>query len=149
VDILGLGCWNCLCEAVRWVPIVRGKWSHEWHLKRSLAFSWISWVSSTSNGQLMVGYLYHCLLPQHFLVGQIDLFRNSATTSSGWWPLSLASLSPFLWFITDNWYLSLIIQLFYPWDLSRVNNPLSLLFYSSFDYEIIFLLVYYFYRVSH
>jgi hypothetical protein len=122
VNRLGSYYWSRLRGTVRWVPLVRGKWSQGWHLERYIYFSWISWVSSTSNGQWMVGYLYLFLLSQHLLVGQIDLFRSSASTFSGWWPLSLVYLSPFLWFITDNWYLSIIVQLLYPWDFSRVNN---------------------------
>jgi hypothetical protein len=44
----------------------------------------------------MMGYLYPLFYAQDFLVGQIGLLWNSATTSSGWWsPLSPAFyLSP-------------------------------------------------------
>jgi hypothetical protein len=40
----------------------------------------------------MVGYLYPLLCAQDFLVGQIELLRNLAATSSGWWSPLLSCL---------------------------------------------------------
>jgi hypothetical protein len=66
------------------------------------------------------GVIISLTFVQNVFVRLMDLFRSSAATFSGWWSLSLVFLSSFLWFITDNWYLSLIVQLFYPWDFSVV-----------------------------
>jgi hypothetical protein len=71
--------------------------------------------------------IYILVFYPKFPCGINRLFWSSAATSSGWWTLSLAFLPFFLWFITDNWYLSLIVQLLYLWDFFKGKQEVMVL----------------------
>jgi hypothetical protein len=94
------------------------KWHHDAEIDNQSIIN----ALATSQGINIVGYLYPCFFIPKFPCGTSRLFRSSAATSSDWWTIFLAFLFFFLWFITDNWYLSLIVQLLYLWDFSRVNT---------------------------
>jgi hypothetical protein len=110
--MLGSGCQSCLCRTVRWVPFVREKWLHIWHLTKS--FSLLNLLSVIHLKWIVDSGVFISLsfIPK-FPCGTNRLFPEFS--NDFFWlvdPLSCLSF-PFLWFITDNWYLSLIVHLLY------------------------------------